>query len=168
MLRSVNIAKTELIVRGSICHKGGGTKLKRLLIIGLTGCAFSLAPTISPSAMPAATPYTLGGTDEAVIQVRRPWAWVGPSRRSRPPLWLVPRPPLWLAASSPLVVTFTSDQKGAAVGSWRPDFVQCRQSGAFAPRSLSLINRTKTQARCAGDFPRGQRNWNKLSVVGLT
>src|SRR6516162_1038369 len=83
---------------------------------------------------------------------RRPWAWVGPSRRSRPPLRLVPRPPLWLAASSPLVVTFTSDQKGAAVGSWRPDFVQCRQSGAFAPRSLSLINRTKTQAWCAGDF----------------
>src|SRR6516162_11814642 len=71
MLRSVNIAKTELIVRRSICHKGGGgTKMKRLLIIGLTGCAFSLAPTMSASAMPAATPYTLGGTDEAVIQVQ--------------------------------------------------------------------------------------------------
>src|SRR6516165_6524614 len=70
MLRSVNIAKTELIVRRSICHKGGGTKMKRLLIIGLTGCAFSLAPTMSASAMPAATPYALGGTDEAVIQVK--------------------------------------------------------------------------------------------------
>jgi hypothetical protein len=70
MLRSANIAKTEQIVRRRICHKGGGTKMKRLLIIGLAGCAFSLAPTMSASAMPAATPYTLGGTDEAVIQVK--------------------------------------------------------------------------------------------------
>ena len=43
---------------------------------------------------------------------RRPW--VGPSRRSRPPLRLVSRPPLWLAASSPLVV-ISRPQKGAAV-----------------------------------------------------
>ena len=40
---------------------------------------------------------------------RRPW--VGPSRRSRPPLRLVSRPPLWLAASSPSVV-ISRPQKG--------------------------------------------------------
>ena len=44
--------------------------MKRLLVIGLTGCVFALAPTMSASAMPAATPYALGGTDEAVIQVK--------------------------------------------------------------------------------------------------
>jgi hypothetical protein len=44
--------------------------MKRLLIIGLTGCAFVLAPTMSASAMPAATPYALGGTDETVIKVK--------------------------------------------------------------------------------------------------
>jgi hypothetical protein len=44
--------------------------MKRLLIIALTGCAFVLPPTMSASAMPAATPYALGGTDEAVIQVK--------------------------------------------------------------------------------------------------
>lgn len=44
--------------------------MKRLLVIGLTGCAFTLAPALSASAMPAATPYALGGTDEAVIQVK--------------------------------------------------------------------------------------------------
>ena len=43
--------------------------MKRLLIIGFAGCAFALAPTMSASAMPAATPYTLGGADGAVIQV---------------------------------------------------------------------------------------------------
>src|SRR5262245_46928561 len=36
---------------------------------------------------------------------------MGPSRRSRPSLRLVPWPPLWLAASSPLVVTFTSKER---------------------------------------------------------
>jgi hypothetical protein len=44
--------------------------MKRLLIVGFTGCAFALAPTMSASAMPAATPYTLGGADGAVIQVK--------------------------------------------------------------------------------------------------
>ncbi|RZN16276.1 hypothetical protein CWO90_40080 [Bradyrhizobium sp. Leo121] len=43
--------------------------MKRLLMIGLACCAFGLAPTTG-SAMPAATPYTLGGADGAVIQVR--------------------------------------------------------------------------------------------------
>jgi hypothetical protein len=43
--------------------------VKRLLIIGFTGCAFALAPTLSASAMPAATPYALGGADGAAIQV---------------------------------------------------------------------------------------------------
>jgi hypothetical protein len=44
--------------------------MKRLLIIGFTGCAFALAPTMSASAMPAATPYALGNLDGAVIQVK--------------------------------------------------------------------------------------------------
>ena len=44
--------------------------MKRLLIIGFTGCAFALAPTMSASAMPAATPYALDGADGAVIQVK--------------------------------------------------------------------------------------------------
>ena len=44
--------------------------MKRFLMIGLAGCAFALAPTMSASAMPAATPYSLGSTDGAVIQVK--------------------------------------------------------------------------------------------------
>jgi hypothetical protein len=44
--------------------------MKQLLIVGLTGCTIVLALTMSASAMPAATPYALGGTDEAVIQVK--------------------------------------------------------------------------------------------------
>jgi len=44
--------------------------MKRLLIIGFTGCAFALAPIMSASAMPAATPYTLGNPDGAIIQVK--------------------------------------------------------------------------------------------------
>src|SRR6266704_1337754 len=70
MHRSASIAKTELIIRRSTWHKGGGSKLKRLVIIGFTVCAFAHAPTISASAMPAATPYTLGSSDGAVIQVK--------------------------------------------------------------------------------------------------
>jgi hypothetical protein len=37
--------------------------MKRLLMIGLAGCALALTPTTSTSAMPAATPYALGGTE---------------------------------------------------------------------------------------------------------
>ena len=44
--------------------------MRRLLIIGLAGCAFALAPMMSASAMPAATPYTLANSDAAVIQVK--------------------------------------------------------------------------------------------------
>jgi hypothetical protein len=44
--------------------------MKRLLIIGFTGCAFAFAPTMSASAMPTATPYALGSVDGAVIQVK--------------------------------------------------------------------------------------------------
>ena len=44
--------------------------MKRALIIGLTGCAFALAPTIAASAMPVATPSALGRTDEVIIQVK--------------------------------------------------------------------------------------------------
>ena len=44
--------------------------MKPLLIIGFTGCAFALAPIMSASAMPVATPYTLGNPDGAIIQVK--------------------------------------------------------------------------------------------------
>jgi hypothetical protein len=44
--------------------------MKRLLLIGFAACAFALAPTLSASAMPAATPGALAGSDEAVIQVK--------------------------------------------------------------------------------------------------
>jgi hypothetical protein len=43
--------------------------MKRLLV-GLTCCTIVLAPTMSASAMPAATPSVLGATDGAVIQVK--------------------------------------------------------------------------------------------------
>jgi hypothetical protein len=49
--------------------------MKRLLIIGLTCCAFGLAPAMPASAMPAATPYALGGADGAVIQVGHGHGW---------------------------------------------------------------------------------------------
>jgi hypothetical protein len=45
--------------------------MKWLLMVGLTGCIIALAPTMSASAMPAATPWALGGSsDEAIIQVK--------------------------------------------------------------------------------------------------
>jgi hypothetical protein len=44
--------------------------MKRLLIIGFAACAFALTPTLSASAMPAATPGAFGGSDAAVIQVK--------------------------------------------------------------------------------------------------
>ena len=102
--------------------------MKRLLIIGFTGCAFALAPTLSASAMPAATPYALGGADGAAIQVHGGhghwWGYHGgrghPRLVPRPPLWLVSRQPIRLATSSPLVVTFISSQQkreAAFVGS---------------------------------------------------
>src|ERR1700756_5744615 len=88
--------------------------MKRALIIGLTGCAFALAPIIAASAMPVATPSALGRTDEVVIQVKgghghghgHGHGW--PSPRSRAPHRSVPRPPRRLAPSSPWVVTLTA------------------------------------------------------------
>jgi hypothetical protein len=44
--------------------------MKRLLLIGLAASAFALAPVLSASAMPRATADTLGGSNEAVIQVK--------------------------------------------------------------------------------------------------
>jgi hypothetical protein len=44
--------------------------MKRLLLIGFAACAFALAPTLSASAMPVATPNALGSSDAGVIQVR--------------------------------------------------------------------------------------------------
>ena len=44
--------------------------MKRLLLIGFAACAFALAPTLSASAMPVATPNALASSDAAVIQVR--------------------------------------------------------------------------------------------------
>src|SRR5262245_58753993 len=69
MRRSDNVAKTELIVRRSILPRRRRHQMKRLLIIGLTFCAFG-APTMPVSAMPSVTPYTLGHADRAVIQVK--------------------------------------------------------------------------------------------------
>jgi hypothetical protein len=45
--------------------------MKRILIIGFAAGALLLAPTLSATAMPAATPSALGATDGAgVIQVK--------------------------------------------------------------------------------------------------
>jgi hypothetical protein len=44
--------------------------MKRLLLIGFSACAFVILPSLSASAMPAATPGALGGSDGAVIQVK--------------------------------------------------------------------------------------------------
>lgn len=44
--------------------------MKRLLMIGVTGFVFALAPIMSASAIPAATSYALSGADAAVIQVK--------------------------------------------------------------------------------------------------
>jgi hypothetical protein len=44
--------------------------MKRLLLIGFAACAFAGAPILAASAMPAATPGALGGSEGTVIQVR--------------------------------------------------------------------------------------------------
>jgi len=44
--------------------------MTRLLLIGFAASAFALAPTLSASAMPAATPTALRASDGAVIQVK--------------------------------------------------------------------------------------------------
>ena len=45
--------------------------MKRLLLVGFAACALMLAPTLSASAMPSASPNTIRGeSDSAVIQVR--------------------------------------------------------------------------------------------------
>ncbi|MBP1295689.1 hypothetical protein ABIF38_004954 [Bradyrhizobium japonicum] len=44
--------------------------MKRLLAIAVIGCAFSLTPMLSASAMPMATPHAMGSTAGEVIQVR--------------------------------------------------------------------------------------------------
>jgi hypothetical protein len=49
---------------------GGDTYMKRLLLIGFAACTLALAPTLSVSAMPAATPQVLGKSDAAIIQVK--------------------------------------------------------------------------------------------------
>ena len=46
------------------------TYMKRLLLIGFAACACALAPTLSASAMPAATPNALVSADATVIQVK--------------------------------------------------------------------------------------------------
>ena len=47
------------------------SNMKRLLLIGFAACTFAVAPTLSASAMPRATPDTLvAGTDSAVILVK--------------------------------------------------------------------------------------------------
>lgn len=44
--------------------------MRRLLLIGFAACAFALAPNLSASAMPAATPAALGSVDGGVVQIR--------------------------------------------------------------------------------------------------
>ena len=44
--------------------------MKRLLLIGFAACALALAPAMSASAMPAATPGALGAVEADVIQVK--------------------------------------------------------------------------------------------------
>lgn len=44
--------------------------MKRLLLMIFSTSAFALAPTLSASAMPIATPGSLGGSDAAIIQVK--------------------------------------------------------------------------------------------------
>jgi hypothetical protein len=44
--------------------------MRRLLLIGFAACAFALAPGLSASAMPVATPGALGASDGTAIQVR--------------------------------------------------------------------------------------------------
>ena len=44
--------------------------MKRLIFIGFAACALALIPTLTVSAMPVATPNTLRGSDEAVIQIK--------------------------------------------------------------------------------------------------
>ena len=44
--------------------------MKKLLLIGLAGCALALTPILSSSAMPVAASDALGVSDHGVIQVR--------------------------------------------------------------------------------------------------
>jgi hypothetical protein len=44
--------------------------MRRLLLIEFAASALALAPSLSASAMPVATPGALGASDGAVIQVR--------------------------------------------------------------------------------------------------
>jgi hypothetical protein len=43
--------------------------MKRILVLGLTACAFAFAPIVSASAMTGAHPATLGARDAAIVQV---------------------------------------------------------------------------------------------------
>ena len=44
--------------------------MKRLFLTGLAACTLALAPGLSASAMPVATPDALGASDAGVIQVK--------------------------------------------------------------------------------------------------
>jgi hypothetical protein len=44
--------------------------MKRLLLIAFAACAFALAPTLSASAMPGATPKALTDTDSSIVLVK--------------------------------------------------------------------------------------------------
>ena len=111
--------------------------MKRLLIIGFAGCAFALAPTISASAMPAATPYTLGSANGAVIQVK---GGHGMDTGMGGAIMAV--------AAITMVGTGAATMVGGiiaiAIGGdvfYQP-IASCRQSRTFPVRSLSQINRT--------------------------
>jgi hypothetical protein len=95
--------------------------MKRLLIIAFSGRAFALAPTMSASAMPAATPYMEGVMMRQSFRSKAATAvdtdMVGPSWRSHYYCWL-PRPTPRLAAS--LVVTFIFSQTERGCINWPP------------------------------------------------
>ena len=44
--------------------------MKRALLIGFAACAFALAPTLSASAMPVASPDAISVSEGAVIHVK--------------------------------------------------------------------------------------------------
>ena len=44
--------------------------MKRALLIGLAACAFALAPALTATAMPVASPDALGVSEADVIQVK--------------------------------------------------------------------------------------------------
>jgi hypothetical protein len=158
MHRSATIATTELIIRRRTCRKGQSKGQRRrhqnetasdIRICRLCFC--TRTNYIGVGHARSNTSHAGQHRCDNRSGQRRPraWTWVGPSRRSRPPLRLVPRPPLWLAASSPLVVTFTSRRKGRGYVSWRRSMSPIKDvPGSVADRGYYQISGSAT-FRCS-------------------